>query len=150
MKVVPIVIDEQSVTVGSVSIPLSEFQYRYSTSSGPGGQNVNRVNTKVNMTWDILKTTVLPDELKARLQKKYSRRISQQGELRVISQRFRDQHKNKADCHQKLAELLQSVYTAPKPRKKTKPSRTAQKRRLEQKRRRSETKQRRKAPRQDD
>ncbi len=124
-----------------ISIPLSEFKFAYSRSPGPGGQNVNKVNTKVTLKWNVEKTDSLPDQVHARLISKFSNRISKTGELIVTSHRFRDQGRNVADCLNKLREMVLAVATPPKSRKKTKPSKAAKRRRLDEKRRTSDRKQ---------
>ncbi len=126
-----------------ISIPLREFSFRYSRSSGPGGQNVNKLNTKVQLRWNVLASEHLPDDVKERFHKKYSRRITGAGELVIFSQRFRDQGRNVGDALNKLREMILSVATAPKKRKPRKVSRRAKQRRLDQKRRQSEKKRRR-------
>ena len=133
-----------------ISIPLSEFKFAYSRSPGPGGQNVNKVNTKVTLKWNIEKTSSLPDPVRARLVSKFANRISKTGELVVTSHRFRDQGRNVADSLSKLREIVLSVATPPKSRKKTKPSKASKRRRLDEKRRTSERKQSRGRIRQDE
>jgi len=134
----------------SIQIPRSEFQFTFVRSSGPGGQNVNKVNTKACLRWDIVGTTNLPDGVRNRFLTKYRRRVTQDGELLLTSQRYRDQSRNVADCLEKLTELIQSVAVAPKIRKKSKPSRASRERRLKAKREQSGKKQARRKPRQDD
>jgi ribosome-associated protein len=124
-----------------ISIPLSEFKFTYSRSPGPGGQNVNKVNTKVTLKWNVAKTSSLPDQVRERLLSKFASRISRTGELVVTSHRFRDQGRNIADSLSKLQEIVLSVATPPKSRKKTKPSKAAKRRRLNEKRKTSERKQ---------
>jgi len=133
-----------------ISIRLKEFDFSYARSPGPGGQNVNKVNSKVILRWSIEKTTSLPDSVRRRFMQKYAKRISQDGNLIVTSHRFRDQGRNVADCLAKLREMILSVAVEPKPRKKTKVPRGVKLRRLENKRRKSLTKQTRKGPRLDD
>ena len=134
----------------NISIPLKEFSFSYARSPGPGGQNVNKLNTKVTLRWDVDKTKCLSESVKERLITKYRRRINKAGEFMVVSHRFRDQGRNVADCLAKLREMIESVAVAPKKRKKTKPSKGATRRRLEQKRRKSAQKQSRRSPRFDD
>ena len=129
-----------------IRVPLREFHFTFSRSSGPGGQNVNKVNTKATLRWAVATTKSLSDDVRERFSTKYRRRITSEGDLLVVSQRFRDQGRNVADCLEKLREMLFSVSVAPKPRKRTKPSRSSVKRRLEGKRRRAKTKQLRRRP----
>ena len=133
-----------------IQIPLTEFKFSYARSPGPGGQNVNKVNTKVILKWNVENTTHLPDGVKLRLQKKFARRISKTGELIVMSHRFRDQGRNVADCLSKLREMIESVRKAPTARKKTKPSKRAKQRRLDAKKKNSTRKQNRRPPGRDD
>lgn len=130
-----------------IAIRLTEFKFSYARSPGPGGQNVNKVNSKVILKWAIHRTEALPMGVKARFVKKYSKRISKQGELVVTSHRFRDQGRNVADCLAKLRVMILSVESEPVKRKKTRISQGAKKRRMESKKRRSATKQSRKPPR---
>ena len=127
-----------------ISIPLREFEFSYSRSPGPGGQNVNKVNTKVTLRWNVEKSQSLSDEQKQRIAKRYARRINKQGELLITSHRFRDQGRNVADALSKLQELIASALVRKKVRKKTKPSRASKRRRLDSKRKKSEKKQSRK------
>ena len=133
-----------------ISIRISEFKFSYARSPGPGGQNVNKVNSKAILKWSILKTKSLPETVKHRFEKKYRRRISRAGELTISSHRFRDQGRNVADCLHKLREMILSVATEPKVRKPTKVSKSAKRKRLDTKRRQSEKKQSRKSPRMED
>lgn len=124
-----------------ISIPLTEFEFTFSRSSGPGGQNVNKVNTKVTLHWSITTSASVPEEMRARFVAKFRRRINNQGQLVVISQRFRDQGRNVGDCLAKLREMLTSVAVAPKVRKATRPTRASRERRLQAKQRTGEKKQ---------
>ena len=127
-----------------ISIPPREFEFSYSRSPGPGGQNVNKVNTKVTLRWNLQKSDSVDATFKQRIAKLYPRRINKEGELVVISHRYRDQGRNIADALSKLRELVLSATVIKKPRKKTLPGRAAKKRRLDNKRRNSEKKQSRK------
>lgn len=128
------------------SIPLREFDFSYSRSPGPGGQNVNKVNTKVTLRWNIGESPSISESVKQRLRKTHARRINKQGELFISSHRFRDQGRNVADTLSKVRELILSVAKPPRVRKKTKPSNASKKRRLENKRQTSERKQSRRGP----
>jgi len=133
-----------------LKIPLREFEFTFSRSSGPGGQNVNKLNTKATLRWAVESSPSLTGGVRDRFLKKYRRRITSDGDILVVSQRFRDQGRNVADCLSKLREMLESVATAPKPRKKTRPSKASRERRLKEKRAKSERKQNRRAVRGDD
>lgn len=129
-----------------VQIPLSEFEFNYVRASGPGGQNVNKVSSKVQLRWPVEESPSLPDDVARRFHKQNRRRINSEGVFVLSSQRYRDQPRNKADCLEKLAALLEEASRRPRRRKKTKVPRRARERRLREKRRRSETKQRRRPP----
>lgn len=133
-----------------IAIPLTEFDFSFARSGGPGGQNVNKVNTKVTMRWTPTKSTGLPEDVCARFLDKYRRRITKDGELVMQSQRFRDQGRNVADCLEKLRQLLLDVAIAPKTRSPTRRSRGSVERRLRNKKQSSEKKQRRQRPSSDD
>ncbi|MBI85813.1 MAG: aminoacyl-tRNA hydrolase [Planctomycetaceae bacterium] len=123
-----------------IRVPLEEFEFRYDRSSGPGGQNVNKVNSKVTLRWSVVNSTSLPEEVRARLLQKFGGRITKNGEIVVASQRYRDQPRNQEDCLEKVRKMLEQVATAPKRRKPTKPTRGSRERRLKDKRVRSDTK----------
>ena len=134
----------------SLSVPLSELNFSFSRSSGPGGQNVNKVNTKATVHWNVSKNHSLPEPVKARFTEKYHQRINSEGQLVLSSQRFRDQGRNVADCLAKLRSMIEAVALPPKTRKKTRPSAGVKRRRVEEKRRTAKKKLARKAPRMDD
>lgn len=129
-----------------LQIPLREFNFSFARSGGPGGQNVNKVNTKATLRWNVNASESLPAAVRERFIAKYGRRITDEGELVLQSQRFRDQGRNVADCIEKLREMLTLVAVTPKKRRPTKPSKASQQRRLETKQRQSEKKQRRRPP----
>ena len=125
----------------SISIPRDELVFTYARSSGPGGQNVNKVNTKVTMHWDVQASEALPADVRERFCDRYATRISKDGMLVLYSQRYRDQARNVEDCMAKLKEFVLAVASPPKARRKTKPTRGSIKRRLENKRKKGEKKQ---------
>ena len=122
-------------------IPLAEFEFRFARSSGPGGQNVNKVNSKALLRWPILASASLPDVVRQRFRERYGNRITTDGDLLISSQRYRDQARNVDDCLEKLRAMLASAAAPPVRRKRTRPSRTSIERRLGAKRRQSEKKQ---------
>ncbi|HJN10682.1 MAG: alternative ribosome rescue aminoacyl-tRNA hydrolase ArfB [Pirellulaceae bacterium] len=123
-----------------IAVPLKEFNFTYSRSSGPGGQNVNKVNTKVTLHWSVSSSSSVPEDVRERFVEKFRRRINNKGQLVVVSQRFRDQGRNVGDCLAKLREMLSNVAIAPKARKATRPSRASRERRLQAKQRTSDKK----------
>ena len=128
-----------------IRIPLGELVFTFARSSGPGGQNVNKVNSKATLHWPISSAS-LPDDVRARFVAAFGGQINKQGELVLQSQRFRDQERNIEDCLEKLRGMLQRVAIPPKRRKKTRPSRASKQRRLNDKKARSEVKSRRSGP----
>ena len=123
-----------------IRIPQSEFQWTYVRSSGPGGQNVNKVNSKAVLRWSVVHSKALPADVRQRFLVRYSSRITAEGDFLVASQRYRDQGRNVADALEKLGALLAAVAAPPKKRKATKPTRASARRRVETKQARSRTK----------
>jgi ribosome-associated protein len=103
-------------------------------SSGAGGQNVNKVSTKVILRWNIVQSTIATPEQKEILLKKLASRITMEGDLILSSQEHRSQLQNKESVLLKLDELIEKAFHKPKPRKASKPSKTAKKKRLDSKR----------------
>ncbi len=130
----------------TLRIPHDEFQWAFVRSSGPGGQNVNKVSSKAQLRWAIAASPSLPPAVRQRFLERFAARITTLGEILITSQRFRDQRRNEEDCLEKLREMLLSVARAPTPRKKTKPSRGSIERRREGKREQSEKKRSRRPP----
>jgi ribosome-associated protein len=109
-----------------IQIQASELECTYARSSGPGGQNVNKVNSKCIVRWHPAESRGLSEEVRARFLARYAGRINQDGSILLTSDRFRDQKRNYEDCIQKLKEMLLAVARPPKKRKKTKPSRSSE------------------------
>ncbi|MGA9852766.1 MAG: alternative ribosome rescue aminoacyl-tRNA hydrolase ArfB [Gammaproteobacteria bacterium] len=103
-------------------------------ASGPGGQNVNKVATAVELRFDVARCRSLPEPVRARLAQLAGRRITAAGELIIFAQRFRTQERNRADAIERLTMLMRRAAETPKPRKRTKPTRASKRRRLESKR----------------
>jgi ribosome-associated protein len=129
-----------------IAIPLKELNFTFSRSSGPGGQNVNKVNTKVTLHWPVRQSPSLPDDVRVRFLEKFANRVTGEGEVVVVSQRYRDQGRNVADCMEKLATMVREASIVPRKRKKTKPTRGSKERRLKEKRAASSKKQLRRTP----
>lgn len=123
-----------------MKIPTNELVFSFSRSSGKGGQNVNKVNTKVLLEWNIKKSKKIPKTLKERFISKYKRRIKSEEIVQITSQRYRNQAQNIADCVDKLSRMLDEVKTPPKKRIATKPTKSSINKRLRQKKQLSEKK----------
>ncbi len=128
-----------------LKIPLKEFRFSFARSSGPGGQNVNKLNTKATLRWAVLTSPSLSESVRRRLLAGRARRVSGEGDFIVTSQRFRDAGRNVADCLEKLRAMLAEAAVEPKIRRVTKPTRGSVTRRLDAKRRLSRKKQERRA-----
>ncbi len=131
-------------------IPLREFRFRFSRSAGPGGQNVNKVNTKVTLRWNVEESPSLPDDVRERFVSRYRRRIAKDGDLLLTSQRFRDQGRNVADCLEKLRDMLSEVARPAPRRRPTRPRKSAVESRLREKQRRAAQKRQRRRVRDED
>lgn len=123
-----------------ISIPDSELHERFLCAPGPGGQNVNKVATAVQLSFDIRRSASLPEPVRAQLLASGDRRISGDGIITVQAHRLRTRERNRADARSRLAALIQRAAQPQKPRKPTKPSLGARRRRLEAKRQRSQIK----------
>lgn len=127
-------------------IPEVELEVRATRSSGPGGQNVNRVATRIELRFDVVASDVLSDEQKRRIRTRLRTRTSRAGVLRVVSQKHRTRAQNERAARLRLAELLREALHVQRARRPTRPTRASKTRRLEDKRRRSETKRGRRRP----
>jgi len=126
-----------------VLIPENEIRITASRSGGPGGQNVNKVSSKVTLSFDVRSSAVLSEEQKRKIIGRLATRISKEGILQVVSQRTRSQELNRLDALARFSELLRRVLTPQLPRIKTRVSEAAKQRRVDEKRKHSLTKQKR-------
>jgi len=127
----------------TISIDENEIHEDFIRSSGPGGQNVNKVATTVQLRFDVRNSPSLPDDIRERLVQLAGRRMTESGELIITARRFRTQARNREDALNRLIELIRKATQKPKPRRRRKPSLVTKQRRLGEKRKRSEIKQQR-------
>ena len=121
------------------AIDENELQFVFIRSSGPGGQNVNKVATAVQLRFDV-STSSLPEEVKARLRHVAGNRITTEGELLIEAKKYRTQEQNREDALNRLVDLLQRAFQKPKRRTKTRPTAASREKRLKQKKVRGEVK----------
>ena len=124
----------------TISLDEREIQEEFIRATGPGGQNVNKVATAVQLRFDVRHSPALPDEVRARLIRLSGRRMSDDGVLILVARRFRTQERNRQDAMERLVALIRKATQKPKPRRRTRPTLASRERRLDSKRRRSETK----------
>lgn len=127
----------------SLSIDERDLEERFIRAAGPGGQNVNKVSTAVELRFRLDGHTDLPEDVRARLERLAGRRLTLEGEIVIRADTHRTQDRNRADALERLVALIEQATHAPKPRKKTKVPKAAKQRRLETKARRGEVKARR-------
>lgn len=130
-------------------IPESELHFAFVRASGPGGQNVNKVSTAVELRFDAAHSPSLPPDLRHRLLRLAGARLTRLGEILIQSQRHRSQEMNRQDALDRLIALLRQAAHKPKPRKRTRPSAASRQRRLDTKHHRSRAKSTRRPPAQD-
>ena len=123
--------------VGHLTIDDDELVERFVRSAGPGGQNVNKVDTAVELRFDVANSPSLTEPVRERLLARRDRRMTNDGVLVLSAQRFRTQERTREDARERLAAFIEAGLTAPKPRIATRPTRAAKKRRLDAKRERS-------------
>jgi ribosome-associated protein len=131
------------VVNAEIVIPAAELRASYARSSGPGGQNVNKVSSKAVLHWQVVATPSLPEPVRRRFVAQYGNRINGEGELVIAADEHREQSRNLSAAYERLRVMISSVLNPPRRRVKTRPSRAAVERRIQSKHRSSEKKQRR-------
>jgi ribosome-associated protein len=131
-------------------IPDTDLSFAFVRASGPGGQNVNKVSSAVQLRFDMQGSTALSDAVKSRLRALAGRRVTDDGAILIIARNQRSQDHNRREALERLAELIQRALVVPKTRRATKPTRASRERRLDTKSRQQQAKQRRKKVRWDD
>ncbi len=129
----------------TISLDDDEIQVHFIRASGPGGQNVNKVSSAVQLRFDVGQSPSLPRDVRTRLMRLAGRRVTQDGILILDARQFRKQERNREDAIERLKKLIRNAAERPKPRKKTRPSLASKEKRIEIKKQRSRTKQLRRA-----
>jgi ribosome-associated protein len=123
-----------------IVLDMAEIKESFIRSTGPGGQNVNKVSTAVEMRFDARRSPSLPQAMRARLEKLAGQRLTSDGIIVIVANRFRSQHRNRQDALERLIALLKKAAEPPRPRHPTRPTRASKQRRADAKRRRSAVK----------
>lgn len=139
-------VNSKLVITSRLSIPISEIEFRTSRSSGPGGQNVNKLETRVELLFDVARSSSLTDEQRDLLFSRLKSNIDKEGVLRVVSQESRSQWKNKQEAIEKFVRLLRDALKPRKIRRKTTATPVSREKRLMEKKRVSEKKSMRRSP----
>ena len=131
----------------TIAVPDAELDWSYARSGGPGGQNVNKVSSKAVLRWAAATSTAtIPPAAWDRMRAKFPSRFTVEGDVVISSQEYRDQERNRQACADKLAEMIRAALVEPTPRKRTKVSKGAKRRRVADKRQHSAKKQGRRGP----
>ena len=133
----------------TIELDESEIEESFVRSSGPGGQNVNKVSSAVQLRFDVRNSPSLPDDVRRRLERLAGKRLTKDGVLVLIAQTHRQQERNRAEAIDRLVELIRAATVKPKPRTATRPTLASKKRRLESKSKRSKVKRARSRPNED-
>jgi ribosome-associated protein len=120
----------------SIAIEESELEESFIRSSGPGGQNVNKVSSAVQLRFDVRRSPSLPNDVAVRLARLAGRRLTKDGVIVLVAQRHREQERNRADARERLVELIREAAVRPIPRRATKPTKASKQRRIDTKKRR--------------
>jgi ribosome-associated protein len=136
--------------IPGVVIPDTDLSFAFVRASGPGGQNVNKVSSAVQLRFDMRGSTALSDAVKSRLRALAGRRVTDDGAILIIARNQRSQDQNRREALERLADLIQRALVVPKTRRATKPTRASRERRLDTKSRQQQTKRRRNKVRWDD
>ena len=132
--------DGPIVVNARVSVPRHELEFRASRAGGPGGQHVNTSSTRIELTWNVERTTALSEAERARVKEKLAAKLDGEGTLRVVASEMRSQSQNRERAVERFADLLRRALTVQKARRKTKPHRGAVEERLREKKKKSERK----------
>ena len=143
-------VDDDLPVRQGLTIPAAELSWSASRASGPGGQNVNKLSTRVSLRWNVATSGALGDVWRARLLEKLASRLTKAGELVVHADEARSQLDNRLEARRRLAEIVDKALHVPKKRRPTKPTKGSKKRRLDAKSRRGQTKKLRGRPGRDD
>jgi len=129
-----------------IAVPRSEVIFTFARSGGPGGQNVNKTESKAILHWNITAAAWVPNDVKARFMEAFGSRVNSNGDVVIHSDESRDRLQNEKSCMQKLTTMLRKVWIPPRKRIATKPTKASQRKRIESKRLRSDAKKARRAP----
>lgn len=125
---------------GSIALDEREISESFVRASGPGGQNVNKLATAVQLRFDVRRSPSLPEAVRGRLERLAGRRLTREGVLVIFADRYRTQERNREDARERLIGLIRQAAVAPKMRRPTKPTKASKERRIETKKRRGSIK----------